>query len=828
MTRTTVDYGIDLGTTNSSMAVWEGTEVKVFKNAEQSESTPSAVRIDKGGGLIVGRAAKDYLEHDPENIACEFKLRMGTAIQWVFARSGRRMKPEELSAEVLKSLRNDGRRANGEDVRAAVITVPAAFELPQCAATKKAGEMAGYQFSPLLQEPVAAALAYGFQSQSDKVFWLVYDLGGGTFDAAVIHLRDGSFQVVNHGGDNDLGGKRIDWDIVEQLLIPAISRERRLTDFRRGNKAWIGAMAKLKQAAEESKIRLSTSETAEISCEFLCKDDRGEAVEFEYVLHRSDVARVAEPYIVQTINICKKVLAEKRLGAGDVEKVILVGGPTLAPYFREMVADRSRGLGIELEYRIDPITVVARGAAIFAGTQRIEGVAPPPITTGQYALELDYKPVGAETDPLIAGKVVASEGRSLTGFTIEFINEGARPPWKTGRLPLSRTGTFMATLNAETGQPNTFLIKLFDDAGTQHETIPDRLVYTVGTVVDNPPLTHSVGIALANNEPAFYVRKGTPLPVTKHGVVHTTIDVHPGQTDRLIRIPVIEGENDRYADRNQEVGLLLIPADGITRTVPAGSEIELTIEIDSSRLVRTRAYVPLLDAEFEKVINLEKVEPDPDHLRTEFEREQERLEKIRVQTQVSRDAQALAAVRRIDEEGMESQINSALAASEGEREVAFTCQSRLLALKVAIDQVADVLEWPRLVSEAESRVQSLREIVWKAGTSAEKQIAQSLERETGDMIRAQDVDGLRRKVIEMNRLINGVLWRQPGYLIDFLHHLEQRRTSMYDQSQADILFAQAYRALKNNDFTRLQEALFRLHSLFPVEQQVRGLGSTVH
>ncbi|HSL83073.1 MAG TPA: Hsp70 family protein, partial [Thermoanaerobaculia bacterium] len=182
MTRETIDYGIDLGTTRSAIALLQGTEVEVFRNDEGFETTPSAVWLDKGGNLVVGRAARERLEMDPENAFSGFSAQMGTSAVYTFARTGRRMRSEELAAEVLKALKKAAERKTGEEVEAAVITVPAAFELPHCKATDDAAKLAGFRVSPLLQEPVAAAMAYGLQSESDRVHWLVYDLGGGTFD----------------------------------------------------------------------------------------------------------------------------------------------------------------------------------------------------------------------------------------------------------------------------------------------------------------------------------------------------------------------------------------------------------------------------------------------------------------------------------------------------------------------------------------------------------------------------------------------------------------------------------------------------------------------
>jgi len=364
--RETIDFGIDLGVTRARIAVLKGTETYVFRNNEGEEYTPSAVWIDKQGRIFVGRLAKERLESDSENAFSEFKLQMGTSQIYRFATSRRQMRPEELSAEVIKSLRGDVQQRTGEEVMAAAISVPAAFELPQCDATNRAARLAGLSFSPLIQEPAAAALAYGFQNQSDRVYWMVYDFGGGTFDVAIIQVRDGQIQTANHNGDNHLGGKLIDWEIVERLFVPALKKEYVLTDFKRGNPKWTAAFAKLKLHAEEAKIQLSRDTATDILIDPLCQDDKGNWVRFDYELKRSEFVPLIEPFIERSVNLCQKTLEEKRLSPGDIEKIILIGEATLTPIFREILAAKLR---IPLEFSIDPFTVIARGTAIFAGTQ---------------------------------------------------------------------------------------------------------------------------------------------------------------------------------------------------------------------------------------------------------------------------------------------------------------------------------------------------------------------------------------------------------------------------------------------------------------------------
>lgn len=829
--RTTIDYGIDLGTTNSAIAVLRGTEVEVFKNDDRAECTPSAVYLHKGGALFVGKKAKAKLEEEPENAFGEFKLKMGQDAPYVFAR-GLEMKPEELSAEVLKSLRADVKLGVNEDIDAAVITVPAAFQLPQCEATRRAAQKAGIVSSPLLQEPVAAALAYGFQTEADKIFWLVFDFGGGTFDAAIIQVRDGIISVVNHEGDNYLGGKLIDWDIVNKLLIPAVMKEHPLTDFRKGNPKWSGALAKLKGQAEEAKIRLSRAQQVDIEIENLCVDDRGDRVDFVHRLQRADVEAIMEPYIERALGLCRKALVAKRLSAGDVDRLLLVGGPTMSPYLRDRLADPDGGLGIPLEFRIDPLTVVARGAAIFAGTQRLEKSARPKAASGQYSIDLEYKPVGSDPEPLVGGTVAAPGGGTLAGHTIEFINAEAQPPWRSGKIALAPNGTFMTNLRADKARVHTFTIEVRDSTGLQHETVPDRLSYTIGLTITDPPLIHSVGIALANNEMEFLLTKGSPLPARRRAILRTAVDTRRGEGNQFISIPVMEGEN-RRADRNQCIGTLRIGSESIKRDVPAGSEVEVTIEVDQSRIVRTKAFIPLLDEEFEQVIDYReygKSVRSPDELRNDIQKQKQRIEEARKKATETGDPKAADVLSRIDSERMVSDVEAGLVHG-ADSEDADKVHRRLLTLKGAVDELDDALEWPALVAETERELEVERRIVNDSNikaTAEEKGRFAALEREIRTAMGTRDADLLRHKLEELDRLGLAIMLRQPGWWLGQLENLEKKKHTMTDQSAADTYIGQARRAINNDDLEALKAAVRQLVGLLPAGDVDRDkLGGTL-
>ncbi|MBC7912092.1 MAG: Hsp70 family protein [Pyrinomonadaceae bacterium] len=820
MSRAMVDFGIDLGTTNSAIAVLRGVEVEIIKNNEGFEYTPSTVYIDKNGALVVGRRAKERLETDPNNAYAEFKLQMGTDAEYVFARNGRTLKPEDLSAEVLKSLKADVRQRLGEEVTAGVITVPAAFELPQCKATNDAAQLAGITFSPLLQEPVAAALAHGFQSQSDKVFWLVYDFGGGTFDAAVIQVRDGVIQVINHGGDNHLGGKQIDWAIVEQLLIPELTRERPLTDFRRGNPKWGKAIAKLKQAAEQAKIRLSRDETTEVSIESLCLDDRSDAVDFECELRRADVERMAKPFILRSINICQQVLSERRLEADNIEKVLLVGGPSLMPYLRAHLEDRREGLGIPIDFSIDPLTVVARGAAIFAGTQRDESLPVKPLSAGQYRLELDYQPVGTDQEVMLGGKIATADEQDFSEYTIEFVNAEARPQWRSGKVPLMPNGTFMTNLWAELGKQNVFLIELSDATGNKLETSPDSLTYNFGMVITDPILIHSVGLALANNEVKMFLEKGTPLPAKKRFVQELAMRVKIGQADAMIKIPVVEGEHKK-ADRNKLIGYLEIPATELKFDLLPGTEIEVVIDIDRNRLVHTEAYVDKLDKAYKTVLTMEKKVPDAEEMAKDLEQEKKRLAEVKGKAMATGNSKAAPILERIEGERMLEEVESTLDAAHEDRDAADKCQNRLLSLKASVDQLEDVLTVPRVLAEAEEMIEWTQYVVNHLGKAADQRKFEEMYHELKAAMEARvpNIVELNRKIDQMDDLRMRILMARNEWWIDYLARLQEQRHTMTNQALAEQLFEQAMIAIEKNMIEEIKGACRQLMQLLPVRQQ---------
>lgn len=808
MERQTIDFGIDLGTTNSAVAVLRGVSTEIIKSNRDADITPSVVGIDKRGAMRVGEDARGLAISDSGNAFSEFKRQMGANFQYIFERSGIAKRPEELSAEVLKELRGNVQQRTGESIDAAVITVPAAFELHQCDATRKAAELAGFVQSPLLQEPVAAALAYGFQTDSDRTFWLVYDFGGGTFDAAVIKSEEGTVRVVNHGGDNFLGGSDIDWALINGVIGPQLVSEYGMKEFSRGNPRWRVAFAKLKQSIERAKISLSRKESALIEdCSF--QVEGGETIEVDFELSRSQVIAAAEPLIRRSVDICKQVLEEKKLSPSAIEKMILVGGPTLAPYFREQLQN---SLGIALEHGVDPLTVVARGAAVFAGTQK-RAVNKKTQDKTAFAIDLKHKPVGFDSAPLIGGRISAPDGSLLVGYSIEIVNEQSK--WRSGKLAVSAEGVFTSTLRADRGTRNNYEIYLLDSKGERRRTAPDSFTYTIGSVVDEQPLINSMGVVTVDNEFDCLLQKGRGLPAKITKSYTTAAAMKKGQTGDVLKIPVCEGEALR-GDRNRLIGLLVISGDKIPRNLPMHSEIEVTLEMDASRLMRVRAYVPILDADFETTLRMEVSPRAPSAVRSDLEAELQRIKDIKGKAKAVDDEDGVERLTSLERGSLVQELTR-LARDVENPDAAVKCERRLIELKLAIDEVDDRLEWPSLIVKVQNLSERLVAEAAKAKDQSVRKPVEKICQELATLIQERRFDDLQAKLKQAESIYWRLVFATPEFWVYQFQYVEKNPGAFSDQARGGRLLEQGRSFIANNNTDGLQNVVVELWKLLPDE-----------
>ena len=368
--------GIDLGTTNSCVAVLEGGEPKVIPNAEGARTTPSVVAF-KGEEEMVGQIARNQAVTNAKNTISSIKRKMGTSEK--VEANGKKYTPEEISAKILAKLKKDAEAYLGEKVTKAVITVPAYFNDAERQATKNAGKIAGLDVERIINEPTAAALAYGLDKQDKLQTILVYDLGGGTFDVSILELGDGVFEVKSTAGNNRLGGDDFDERIMDYLV----------DEFKKENGIDLSkdrmAMQRIKDAAEKAKKDLSGMTSASISLPFIAQNSEG-PLHFETTLSKAKFEDLCRDLFDSTLEPVHKALKDAKLTSKDIDKVILVGGSTRIPYIQELV---KKELGQEPNKSVNPDEVVAMGAAIQGGvlTGEVEDIVLLDVTPLSLGLE---------------------------------------------------------------------------------------------------------------------------------------------------------------------------------------------------------------------------------------------------------------------------------------------------------------------------------------------------------------------------------------------------------------------------------------------------------
>ena len=379
--------GIDLGTTNSAMAVMEGNEPTILVNAEGDRTTPSVEGFRKDGERVVGKAAKNQAVTNPENTVSSVKRFIGrsydetaeerktVAYNVVKGKDGRSVvdidgkeyTPEEISAMVLQKLKADAEKRVGQPITEAVITVPAYFNDAQRQATKDAGKIAGLEVKRIINEPTAAALAYGLDKVNKDQKILVFDLGGGTFDVSVLELGDGEFEVLSTAGDNHLGGD--DWDHrVIVWMADKFAADNGGIDLRKDKMA----LQRLKEAAEKAKMELSSTTQASINLPFITADATGPK-HLDYTLTRAEFERITKDLLDRCKQPVERALKDADLGTGDIDEVILVGGSTRMPAVQQLAETMT---GKKPNMSVNPDEVVAIGAAVQGGVLSgdVEGI----------------------------------------------------------------------------------------------------------------------------------------------------------------------------------------------------------------------------------------------------------------------------------------------------------------------------------------------------------------------------------------------------------------------------------------------------------------------
>lgn len=614
MARIKINYGIDLGTTNSAICRMEKGEPVIIKSDTLKDTIPSCVSFNKKKSVKVGDSAYNNMKSDKRratiswcveasNTYIEFKRTMATDTKYQSSFMERDFSSEELSAEVLKTLKS---YVTNENISSVVITVPAKFTVNQKTATIEAAKMAGFKHCELLQEPIAAAMAYGLTSNTKDGIWMVFDFGGGTFDAALLRVEDGIMQVFDTEGDNYLGGKNLDYAIVDKIIIPYLQENYAIDGYLSDNQKKEVLRDAMKTYAEDVKNQLSFKDHEDIISNIgdLGEDEDGEEIEIDLTVKQSEAFDVMRPYFQKAVDICKNLLKRNNLQSSQLDKLILVGGPTYSPLIRQMLKEQ---ITPNVQTDIDPMTAVATGAALYASTIDAE-VSDEDLTLETVKLEIGYEATSVEMTEWVSVKL-PNDSKKDKVF-VELVRSDKA--WSSGKVDIDKVGNVIEA-NLLEGKPNSFDVVCYDDKGNTLPCFPSEITIIQGSKVGAAPLPYNIGIAVWNptKERAEFrmargLEKNKPVPAT--GVVNglkTTSQLRPGIDSDIVKVPIYQVDDFSEAEGRpvslyEYVGDVVITGDEVDQLIPTNSDVDITLKVDSSEQMVLEAHFPATDTTVEK------------------------------------------------------------------------------------------------------------------------------------------------------------------------------------------------------------------------------------
>ena len=621
--RTKIDYGIDLGTTNSAIARMEKGKPVILKSDVQKDTLPSSVAVTPRKSIILGDAALaahrkeklralELLDNGFNNSYIEFKTTMGTDIPYPSSFLDKEFNSEELSAEVLLKLKSF---VKDENVNSIVITIPARFKVPQNEATIKAGKLAGFEVVELLQEPIAASIAYGLDAKNKDGIWLVFDFGGGTFDVALVKIVQGVMTVIDTAGDNNLGGKDLDLAMVDKLIIPYLDENYSIKSFLKDSSKKEILRNAMKGFAEDAKVQLSDNPTTDIatfSGEIRATDDEGIEFNLNMTISQEQLAEVFSPIYQKAIDITKKILSKNSLKGSQLECLILVGGPTYSPIVQNMLKEQIT----ENVIAKNQMTSVAIGAALYASTKEIGVVAPPP-PVGTIALDLKYDAAVVGEEVRINVKLTKGANKNIPEKLFVVIVRDDKV-FSSDKKQISEKASLIdLLLNKDTS--NYFTINLTDEKGNKLDCQPNNFTILEGITTPHAPLPYAWGIEVWNEQKklsVFEPLKGLEKNQIQNGAVGISNklripkQITGGKVTDVLRIPLYQGEDDDAAGKSSfhsnHVVDVIITGETIPGVLPANSELEVTLKFDKNGTPTCSAFFPLLNHTEEVKVVIEK------------------------------------------------------------------------------------------------------------------------------------------------------------------------------------------------------------------------------
>lgn len=750
MARTKIDYGIDLGTTNSAISRIENGEAKIIKINGQDDTMPSCVTANKKGVLEAGKKAlaiyrseqEESLSKDIEpNAFIEFKRTMGTDKKYFGSKSnvGKDLSSEELSAEVLKTLKSF---VTDEAVNAVVITVPAAFKNNQIDATRRAAKLAGFEHAEVLQEPVAAAMAYGLDSKKKDGFWLVFDFGGGTFDAALLKVEDGIMKVADTEGNNYLGGKNLDLAVVDEIIIPHIQENFSIDDILSEDNKKAKYREALKSYAEELKNELSFKSSYDLYKEDRCgTDDDGEEIEIDITVTQAELEKVLSPVFQKSVDISKKLLERNNLKGSSLDSLILVGGPTFSPIVRKMLEQQI----CKPDTSVDPMTVVSKGAALYASTVSIsEEIKEQTRDKSKIQIEIGHEASTVELEEFVTLKILTDKTEGTIPEKVFAEIARTDKAWSSGKVEINEIGEVIETQLIE-GKTNGFEVALFDDKGNLLESEPKEftIIQGIGGLNSMQGLTLNWGIEIKKRETGkiefrqvsgLEQNKSLPATGTANGL-KTQKQIRPGMDSDFIKIPLYQGEHGADGTRaiyNDHVYDIIISGADLPALLPDNSDVDLTISIDKSQKVSIQAYFPYLDHTSEIEVPTDTVQSvETNWLSNEIRKAKGSIEELK-DDGISNDKVQKAETEIAE---LEKKFENSKNDVDGKQEVLTNLRKTLKT----IDEVSETTEWPKLEEELKEEFYRLEEVNKDLGNDRSTQVVNQLRNQLEEVLKTQDI-----------------------------------------------------------------------------------------
>ncbi|MBN2594851.1 MAG: Hsp70 family protein [Sedimentisphaerales bacterium] len=818
-----INFGIDLGTTNSLVAKFNTGIVEVFKNPSGfKESLPSVVGF-RNDRILIGEQARRYVERDSKNVVSQFKRKMGTTESFKIKALDQSKTPIELSTFVLKELKTFIH--TGEVPEAIVITIPASFDMVQCNATKEAGLAAGFKQVILLNEPIAASLAYANKEKNVDLKnsqWIVYDLGGGTFDVALVKIMEGELKIVDHEGNNYLGGADFDALIVEKIIVPQLEKRGKFTDLLKQMKSESGKYNRLWYSllhkAEEAKIELSNSSSAEIDLNRISiEDEDGKAIDDEIQITRSEYETLIKDAIDNTAEMMRKILTRNSLRPQDLKFVLMVGGSTYTPIVRKRIEEL---LGIPVNTGIDPTNAIVIGAAYFAATREInlvEKSAEKSDKQDELKVRVSYNRASKEREEIFAARIVGDIDGLFYRITCD---DGS---YDSGLKKLS--SRINEDLPLQEDAYNLFSFKIYD---VQNNPIPaDFDSIQIAQGIYNPAgQMLPEDLSLVKDDPNtgdtkldLIFAKNTVLPTRVKKTVEVSKAVMHGSSDE-IRIIVVEGPSENHSTVNKPVGLLEIKGKSLKRDLLRGMEIDLTFELSESRDLTIQAYVNPSGPEFSQIYSPTRRDVPVDMLTEEIlmlgtKLEQEKAEALSNENYevVEKLDKLCGPVEKLHDEAMIMSLDDV---TDDRRKL----EDKKRKFAQEIFQLTAGKRLERLRAEYQAAKEEVTEIVNEGGNDHERRQLHEIVTREHTFLNSKNPQKLELEIDQLHHISFQILRRTPDFLISWFQHLVQRRETFNDQLQAKNLIEAGKKHIESDDYDKLAEVNARLHNLLPHIDQV--------